>query len=153
MLKIENKHTMAEYLSLLRDAPKISIEHKKLEQAILECDYAAIDHFNIAQMELRIASEGSYSNVSPDSLIDFLLDSGESEKTFKVRNVKSLSFDMTKVVKPLLERKVFPEILQPYIQMRSFISYRNFLTKLLENPSVSIKSRNYGVIIRNYVYT
>lgn len=153
MLKIENKHTIDEYLSLLRNAPKITIEHKKLERAIAECNYRMKDNFNVAQLELRIASEGNYNEVSPDNLIDFLLDSGESEKTFKVRNVKSLSFDMTKVVKPLLARGVFPQILEPYSSMRSFTSYRNFLTKLYENQSVSVKTRNDGVIVRQYDYT
>lgn len=153
MLKIENKHTIEQYLTLLRNAPKIAIDHKKLTAAIAECNYRIKDNFNVAQLELRIASEGNYNDVSPDTLIDFLLDSGESEKTFKVRNVKSLSFDMTKVVKPLLERGVFPQILEPYISMRSFTSYRNFLSKLLENQSVSINSRSDGIFVRQYGYT
>lgn len=152
MLKIENKHTIEEYLSLLRNAPKITIEHKKLQRAIDECNYRMKDNFNVTQLELRIASEGKYNDVSPDTLIDFLLDSGESEKTFKVRNIKSLSFDMTKVVKPLLSRNVFPQILEPYISMRSFTSYRNFLTKLFENQSVSVSTRNDGILTRQYSY-
>lgn len=153
MLKIENKHSMEEYLMLLRNAPRIAVEHKKLEKAISECNYMITDYFNITQLELRIASEGKYTEVSPKDLIDFLIYSGESEKTFKVRNIQSLSFDMTKVVKPLLERGVFPTILEPYTHMRSFTSYRNFLTKLLENQEVIINSRNDGILIRQYKYT
>ena len=146
MLKIENKHTIDEYLSLLRNAPKITIEHKKLQEAIAECNYKVKDNFNVTQLELRIASEGDYNDVSPGTLIDFLLDSGESEKTFKVRNIKSLSFDMTKVVKPLLETAL--ESL-PYLvltQVQLFIIFLDgiltFMSFLIMTLLVLIFSKN-----------
>lgn len=154
MLHIEPKHTMEDYLQVLQHDKKISIDRDRLIDAINQANYSITDYSNLVTMNLRICSKGDYRNASTEDLIDFLLDSGISSKKFEVRGRKNLSFDMEKVVKPLIEAKVFPEILEPYVSMRSFVSYRNFLTKqLLQNSNAAYCRRDDGVFLCKYDFT
>lgn len=154
LLHIEPKHSMPEYLELLSHGKKISIDHERLVDAINQANYRILDYSNIVTMNLKIASKGDFRTTSTEDLIDFLLEQGISSKKFEVRGRKNLSFDMEKVVKPLIQAKVFPEILEPYVTMRSYVSYRNFLNKqLLGNVNVKYNRRSDGVFLRQYDFT
>lgn len=154
MLHLEAKHTMEEYLQLLRLTDRISIDHNRLCSAVTDANYSIQDLTNIVTMNLKIHSCGTYRTSSKEDLINFLLDSGVPEKRFTVKNVKSLSFDIDKVVRPLIEDNIFPDILSPYTEMRSYVTYRNFLSKhLLGNQNVVCRVRDDGEIIRQYPFT
>lgn len=153
MLHLEPKHNIDEYLSLLQKNKTISINYQELVDAISNANYSIQDYDNLATMYLKIFSGGDYRNLSTDELIDFLIDKGINQKRFEVRGRKSLSFDMEKVVKPLINSGVYPEILEPYITMRKYVTYRNYLTKqLLNNPKVKYNRRNDGVLLCNYSF-
>ena len=124
MLHIEPKHSMSDYLAILQHDKKISIDHERLVDAINQANYRILDYSNIVSMNLKIASKGDFRTTSTDDLIEFLLEQGISQKKFEVKGRKNLSFDMEKVVKPLMAARVFPEILEPYVTMRSYVSYR-----------------------------
>lgn len=145
---------MSDYLAILQHDKKISIDHERLVDAINQANYRILDYSNIVSMNLKIASKGDFRTTSTDDLIEFLLEQGISQKKFEVKGRKNLSFDMEKVVKPLIAARVFPEILEPYVTMRSYVSYRNFLNKqLLGNFSVKYSRRNDGVFLRQYDFT
>lgn len=154
MLHLEPKHEMSEYLSLLEHNKTISIDHERLLHAITDSNYRIQDLSNIVILYLKLYSCGDYRRVSTEDIIEFLISQGIDKKRFELRGRKSLSFDMKKVVEPLIASGVFPDILEPYVTMRSYTSYRNFLTKqLLNNPNVKYSRRNDGIFLRQYDFT
>ena len=131
MLNISTMHPMEEYLQLLEKSSTIYIDNARLEQAIRDVSYKADDMQALTLLELRIESAGSYQNVSPDSLIDFLerIDVDLS-KRYRNKKTKGASLDMKKVIEPLIRDGVEVDLLSAYKTFRSYRSYASTLQTL-----------------------
>lgn len=132
MLKIDKMHPMEEYMHLLSSSLTIYMDEDRLDRAYREACYAADDLKALALLWLRIESGGMYSSLSPDNIIDFLLRIGVDEKRLSHSRSKKLSLDMKKVVTPLIDSGVAPELLLTYKEYRSYCSYASSLSSLID---------------------
>lgn len=136
MITIDSTHPMDQYLELLSSSLEIYMDDARLSQAYEEVCFAADDLKSLVLLWLRIESGGLYASVTPDNIIDFLCRIGvDMEKRYTNKRTKSLSLDMKKVVTPLIEAGVTPELLTAYRDYRSHKSYASSLRKLTENKS------------------
>lgn len=133
MLKIDSTHSMEEYMELLSSSLEIYMDDARLLQAYDEVCYATDDLKALVLLWLRIESGGMYTSVNPDNILDFLCRIGvDLEKRYSNKHTKSLSLDMKKVVTPLIEDGVVPELLTTYRDFRSYKSYCSTLSKLVQ---------------------
>lgn len=137
MLNISTTHPMEEYLALLEKSSTIYIDNERLVHAIQDVSYRADDLQALTLLELRIESAGSYQNVSPDSIIDFLerIDV-DLEKRYRNKKTKGASLDMKRVVEPLIQDGIAVELLTTYKMYRSYKSYAATLRALGETRKV-----------------
>lgn len=136
MLKIENTHSMQDYLALLSTSLEIYMDDERLNRALEEVRYAADDLKALVLLWLRIESGGLYSSVSPDNIIDFLCRIGvDMENRYSNKRTKRMSLDMKKVVTPLIDNGVTPELLTAYRDYRTYKSYTSAITKLVETKT------------------
>lgn len=131
MLQIEEAHPMEDYVEILASSLKIYIEESRLLKAFDEACFLATDYKHLALMWLKIESAGNYTSLNPDNLKDYLMSIGvDLNKRSKGR--VTISLDLKKVVQPLIDRGVAPELLGAYKDYRKFNSYANTLRKLVE---------------------
>lgn len=132
MITIDSTHSMDEYMELLSTSLEIYMDDARLNHAYEEVCYAADDLKSLVLLWLRIESGGMYSSVSPDNIIDFLCRIGvDMEKRYANKRTKSMSLDMKKVVTPLIEAGVVPELLTAYKDYRTYRSYSSTISKLM----------------------
>ena len=150
MILIEDRHSIDEYISLLSESNKIYISVERLRDAIKESRYRYQDFMSLVKLQLSIDSCGEYTNPTSDKLIDFLIRDGVSEKVFVVKDRKSLSFDKTKVVQPLIDRGVHTELLGYWIKASTYSSYQSILSKLYDRrPPIEVRSNGEYVFAYN----
>lgn len=149
MLHLSNKHTQDDLVMAMGKAPDLSVDMNRLQAAYADCCRLQQAYLNEASIMFFILSEGRYYDAIPDDIIAFLLSKGVSEHFFKVRNVKGYSFDMTKVVQPLLDKNIYPEILEPYVTSRSYLTKGNFLRKMIPR---GVPNSYKGIPIFTYSY-
>lgn len=148
MLKIEKMHPMDDYLALLRESDTIYIDCERLDWATKDAGYTADDLTSLVLLYLRIEASGGYTSVSAENLIDYLESTGvDMEKRFRNRRVKGISFDMKRVVEPLIESGIEPELLSTYRDRQSYKSYSNFLRKLGVRRKVAYTTSDGRVIL------
>lgn len=134
MVTIDKTHSMSEYLDLLSTSLEIYMDNDRLTSSYEEVCYTTDDMRNLASMWLRIESAGLYPAMSPDNIIDFLCRIGvDMEKRYANKKTKSLSLDIKRVVIPLIEAGVAPELLTAYKEYRSYRSYASSMSKLIES--------------------
>ena len=150
LLAIKDIHPMDEYLELLSKYRKIYIDSARLDRAVSEAQYKADDLKALALLELRIESSGSYQMLTPDNIIDYLLNIGvDLDKRYRNKKTKSYSLDMKKVVDPLIADGVAVELLTTYKQYRTFRTYASFLSKLAEQKHIHCRTVD-GRLILDY---
>lgn len=153
MLFIENSHSMSDYISLLRQTPYITIDYNQLLYAITDSYSQAFDQEMLCKLYMSINSEGLYNSTNKEILISYLLSKGVEEQSFIIKGRKDLSIDMKKVIEPLYQRGIHKDVLGPYMKYRSYISYYNFLKKLLKSQDALPATRNDTNVIINYPFT
>lgn len=131
MLKIDSMTPMEEYMDLLARRGEIYIDNARLDRAMHEAGYISDDYKALALLELRIESGGRYVSVSPDSIIDYLIESGvDMDNRYGNRRTKTYSLDMKRVVDKLLRDGIAVPILSAYKKHRSYKSYYGTLSSL-----------------------
>lgn len=137
MLKIDKVHQMTEYLDLLSSSLEVYMDAERLNRAYEEVCWAADDLKSLVLLWLRIESGGMYTSVNSDNIIDFLCRIGvDLEKRYANKRTKSISLDMKRVIAPLIEDGVTPELLSTYKEYRSYSSYASTLNKLVQSQRI-----------------
>ena len=133
MIKIDTTHSMDEYLDLLSSSLTVYMDAKRLSDAYTEVCNVTDDLRALTLLWLRIESAGMYTSPDPDSIIDYLCRIGiDMEGRYANKRTKSISLDLKRVVTPLIEKNVSPELLSTYKEYRSFNSYCSSIRKLTE---------------------
>lgn len=133
MLHIDGSHTMQEYMQVLKTSQILYVDDTRLQRASMECDYRARDLEYLCLTELRKECGGRYSTLTKNNLIEYLEEQGvDFNKRFRTKKGGEPSLDLKRVVAPLMEQGIAIPVLTFYKEWRTYLSYANFLRKLVE---------------------
>lgn len=149
MIKLDAYHSMEEYLDLLSSSLTIYMDAQRLNDAYTEVCNVTDDLRALTLLWLRIESAGLYTVPDSNSIIDYLCRIGiDMEGRYANKRTKSISLDLKRVVAPLIEKNVSPELLSTYRDYRSFNSYCSSIRALTESQQFHARTVNGRTLVK-----